>query len=159
MNAYCSASAPTASATPISYLWRRLPRRGHVQRRRFTPITRNLHTTEPHANDTMQSYPRPARWPPPFALAMHLKCNQRKPKPKQTLLPHRASQASQEPTASSQPTYQPTARQATSTLLSNELRCESRSIVRKCHSVGGNKNAFGKLQKFPLSIGFASQLD
>lgn len=26
---------------------------------------------------------------PPFALAMHLKCNQRKPKPKQTLLPNR----------------------------------------------------------------------
>lgn len=101
----------------------------------------------------------PLAGPPPFALAMHLKCNQRKPKPKQTLLPHRASQASQEPTASSQPTYQPTARQATSTLLSNELRCESRSIVRKCHSVGGNKNAFGKLQKFPLFIGFASQLD
>lgn len=92
----------------------------------------------------------------PFALAMHLKCNQRKPKPKQTLLPYRQP--------ASQPVGAKVPGSLTLTLLSNELRCESRSIVRKCRSVdwfeGGwrqwlesCKNAFGKLQNFLLSIG------
>lgn len=41
----------------------------------------------------------------PFALAMHLKCNQRKPKPKQTLLPYR--QPANQPASRSQSARQP----------------------------------------------------